>query len=641
MRGRPVAGAKPAAPEGSPRHAGSARPARPQSGGPPTPPPPWRDPWAWLSVAPALLLVFHSLGAPLGEPVADDFDFLRRALIERRHDLLDGGGSLAFWRPLAHQVYFALVGPLALASPGAVAGLQAALLGLGSLLLYRTWRIAWPGPIAAAAAGLPLLAESARMLVTWSSESVELGAYVFSALALHEASRRRMATSLAALLGALLSKEVGVVTALMLPWLPRSGPSDTRSRLRWALASLLLVLLWGAAYVAVRRHTGMELPHGMEHNPAFRSVSVPAMLSWSVWNSARAAMSLALMPGRWDVAAGVAAAVVVALIVLSIVRDPRARARAARALPWALWGVSWFLASCATLVAVYPLWAPGRTLFGAIGLGVALAGLAGAVHPALLGLLVAVKLAAFAVSPAPPRMISILPEDRGAWADFSKISRLQMLMRQTREALKQRYPELPHGARVSQLDIPIAAEYAFGGSKALQVWYRDSTLEWVRYEQFRQRPDIGLTTLVQYQDRGPRQVVLVEAAAMTGVLRAYELLGAGDARAALREANRADSLQVDRHARSFVGSIAGLRAMCLAATGESLAAEREARLALDLWPASAPARLALAQVWIDRGDTARAEASLGEVLALYPQHEGARLWLDQLRTARRASPRIR
>ena len=116
---------------------------------------------------------------------------------------------------------------------------------------------------------------------------------------------------------------------------------------------------------------------------------------------------------------------------------------------------------------------------------------------------------------------------------------------------------------------------------------------------------------------------------MTGVLRAYELLGAGDARAALREANRADSLQVDRHARSFVGSIAGLRAMCLAATGESLAAEREARLALDLWPASAPARLALAQVWIDRGDTARAEASLEEVLALYPQHEGARHWLDQ------------
>ena len=44
-----------------------------------------RDGWAWLvflALAPAIV---HSVGAPLGEAVAEDFDFLHSALLLHRH----------------------------------------------------------------------------------------------------------------------------------------------------------------------------------------------------------------------------------------------------------------------------------------------------------------------------------------------------------------------------------------------------------------------------------------------------------------------------------------------------------------------------------------------------------------------------
>ncbi|HEU5319495.1 MAG TPA: hypothetical protein VFX28_01745, partial [Methylomirabilota bacterium] len=59
-------------------------------------------------------------GAPWGEPVAEDFDFLHRALFEGMGTLLDGGGSSAFWRPIPHQLYYATFGRASLATPALV-----------------------------------------------------------------------------------------------------------------------------------------------------------------------------------------------------------------------------------------------------------------------------------------------------------------------------------------------------------------------------------------------------------------------------------------------------------------------------------------------------------------------------------------
>src|SRR5215813_10643063 len=79
-----------------------------------------RLPWALLCVLAPLLLLAHSLGAPLGQAVAEDFDFLHDALFSSL-DLLNGGGSASFWRPISHQLYYRLLSPLILDHPGAVA----------------------------------------------------------------------------------------------------------------------------------------------------------------------------------------------------------------------------------------------------------------------------------------------------------------------------------------------------------------------------------------------------------------------------------------------------------------------------------------------------------------------------------------
>src|SRR5262249_44114269 len=142
----------------------SAAPAAP-SGSPPAAPPTWRDPWGLLTAASVLGVVWRTRGNPRGEAFAEDFDFLRHALLERRHSFLDGGGSDAFWRPVAHQLYYLTVGRLILPHPGWVAALHVALLALGALLIFRMLRLRWSGPMAAAAATFPLLAESTRTLI--------------------------------------------------------------------------------------------------------------------------------------------------------------------------------------------------------------------------------------------------------------------------------------------------------------------------------------------------------------------------------------------------------------------------------------------------------------------------------------------
>ena len=255
-------------PAGAPEGRGADEVARRRTPLPIPPAPPLlRDPWAWAPVAAVLLLLAHSWGAPLGEPVSDDFLFLHQALLPGHRSLFDGGGTVIYWRPLSRQIYFALLGPLMVSHPRAVALLHAALLALAGLLIYRALRSRWPGPWAAAAASFPLIAESSRALILWPCLIQDLGALVLSALALHEAARRRLATALAALLGALLCKEIAVVAAVLLPWMPAEG-LDRAKRARWTKATAALVGLWGVAYWLVMRHSGVVFQREIDRSDA-------------------------------------------------------------------------------------------------------------------------------------------------------------------------------------------------------------------------------------------------------------------------------------------------------------------------------------------------------------------------------------
>jgi hypothetical protein len=592
-----------------------------------------------VALAGVVPLVLRCLGAPLGEPVADDFDFLNRALVEGTRTLLDGGGSLAFWRPLSHQLYYAALGRLMLVHPGAVAALHVLLFALAAVLLYRTLRPSLPGALAAMAAIFPLWADSTRTHVAWPSEFVDLGLFFFSVLAMHEASRRRLPTALAALAAALACKEMAIVTAAALPFLPRPGAGESPRRLRWALACGTLVAVWAAAYLWVRHHAGLSLPHHLETDPALLATPLAARAWWALRGNLRAIFSLDEVAGTRDLPALAAGAALLALALAALVARRRGLGgRLARALPWAAWGTAWFLASTAALVSIFPLWQPDRSQFASVGLGIALAAMLGALQPWLPAGVLALRLALFAACPGPATSVTTLPPEAGAFMDFPRLTRLQLLMRDIRTALHQRYPTLPRGARVVQQNLPHGAEWAFGGDHALRVWYRDSTLRWMRFERYRSDPAQDVATIVEFQPGSAPAVALVDPAAMRELLRAYDLLAAQRYRESIAGFARAESLQRDPDARVFHAIAASRRSFDFVRLEQWPEAEAEARRAVRISPADPDARYVLALGLAGLRREAEADAQLDTLLALSPGDGDALALRGELRR-RMAPPR--
>ncbi len=279
----------------------------------------------WAPVAAALLVLAHSWGAPLGEPVADDFFFLHRALLSGQGSLFDGGGAAMYWRPLPRQIYYAVMGPLMLAHPVAPALLHVALMALAGVVIYRTLRLRWPGSWAAAAASFPFLADSTRTLIAWPTLVQEVGALLLSALALHEGARRRLARALAALLAGLLCKETAVVAAFLLPWMP-GVTRDRGVRVRWAVATAGLLALWGVAYGLVLRHAGLVFQRDLQAQQA----PFGERLVWALGNALQDAFSL---PGQLP-AVATAALLGVLGLGLWLASRTRSRARLAEFGPW-------------------------------------------------------------------------------------------------------------------------------------------------------------------------------------------------------------------------------------------------------------------------------------------------------------------
>jgi tetratricopeptide (TPR) repeat protein len=620
-----------------------ARPHKPQSGRSvkpkpapapvvAAPPPPfWRDPWAWASAVSVLPLLIKSLGAPLGEPVAEDFDFLHRALLEGRHTFLDGGGSMAFWRPLAHQAYYQALGPLLVRAPGAVAVIHVVLFALAAFLLYRTLRLRWSGPCAAAAASFPLLAESTRTLISWPSHFVDLGLFLFSVLALHEAARRRLPTALASLLAALLCKEIAVVTGLLLPWMPE--PRDRRGR--WVVATGALMAAWVLVYLAIRRHAGLALPHQLESAARLAAAPLSARFTWATLNSARAIFDLTLLPGPLDLAVSIAVVALASVTLYAFATKRKARERLAVRLPWVGWGLGWFVLASLTLMTIHPLWAPNRSQFGSLGLGIALVAALDAAHPALLGTLVALRLALLGLSPGPPAIVTDVAPDHGAFMDFDRLVRLQRLMLATRTALRQRFPALPRGGAIAHHHVPNSTLYAFGGSNALQVWYGDTTLVWEPLDAAVVPVVRPALATAEFEPSGPRQVVLVDPEALDHLSSSLRRITAEDWQGALADLTLADSAQADTTARVFRAQVAGKRALILLQLGSEAEAERNARHAQALWRDGIDARLVEAVLEARRGRYDEADAELDTLLLYYPGDTNGLALRDQIRAARR------
>lgn len=609
---------------------GAAEPSAPAA---PSLAPPWfRDPWLWIAVLAVLPLILHMRGAPWGVPVADDFDYLHRVALSGGHTLLDGAGSIFYWRPVGRQVYFEALWRAILGAPALVAWLHLALLALASAILYRALRVTWAsGAAACAAATFPLLAESTRMLVTWPSNFQDLGAMLFAALAIHAAAHRRLGFALAALLLSLFCKEVGVLAALLIPWMPQRNGMALRERLRWAAWTVGLVVLWGAAYLAVSRAAGLVLPAQLEQDPAALAAPLTQRIGWALWNSARSAFSLPAIeaPGERMIWIGLGAIMIAALLMTALRPASRARRRALGG--WPAWGLLWFALAGSTLLAIFPTWAAYRGLFATVGLGVTLCAVFGAAHPTLLAALVALRLATFAASPGPPPTVSTVAMVTGAQIDYPNLVRLQRLVGETRELLQAEFPALPRGAMVGQHHLPLMSEWAFVGSRALQVWYGDSTLAWVRFDAFRADTTLPLVTIVEYQDESPLQVALVEPDAMRALLAAEAAIRAGDWAATLTSLERAEREQRDPGADVFLGTVAAKKALAFAGTGRLEAAEQAAREGLERWPRNPDSRYVLAFIREREGRLAEAAAQLDTLLLLYPEDEGARAFRERIR----------
>jgi hypothetical protein len=570
-----------------------------------------------LAVVPLLAL---SWKGPLGEPVADDYHFLHRALLERNTPW-DGGGAIVYWRPLARQAYYELLGPLMLDSPRSVALLHAALLALAALLLYRVLRRSWSGPWAAAAATFPVLAESSRALLLWPSTFQDLGALLFSALALHEAAHGRRWTALPSLLAALLCKEIAIVTALLLPWMPVISRHERR---RWLLTVAAVLVLWGLAYLLVIQQADIVFQRHLESG----APSWPSRLAWALVHGLDDAFNLRALPARLAVPIGAASAILVAsAMVLALQR----RRRDVDTGSWIAWGAAWFAACIATLSEVWPVWGAFRSVTPMVGLGIACVGLLRAAGTPGLTAFLVVRLMGLALSPALAERIEHVPPGPQAGLELPSLVRLQRLAGESRRVLLAAHPSLPRGARVAELHRPLMSEHAFADGKALQVWYRDSTLRWMTWSQVLATPDAPLAAAIEYEPHGPWPVVAVSPAAVQEYLRAREWMAAENYDSAFVALERANALQENRGAAVFLGRLGGRLAICYLGMGNTIHARRAAEQSISLWPEGNDSRYALAVLFAMEGAMDKALAQLYTLLAHHPHDTSARQLLDSLR----------
>ena len=446
-----------------------------------------------------------------------------------------------------------------------------------------------------------------------------------------------MLTSQLSLLASLLCKETGVVVAAMIPLMPGTGQAGLRTR--WALATATVTALWAVAYFLVRDLAGLALPHNLEQGLWTLEVSPAVRLEWALKNSLRAIVSLPASRVPWEDAYGLAWFALVVGVLACYGASSRARAGLRRARPWAVWGVLWFMLASAAIGAVYPIWAPNRSVLGAVGLGVAMVALAGAAHPGLLAAIVALRIVGFALSPDPPRNITVEAPPTGAFMDFEHLVRLQRLMADIRGTLKARFPTLPPGSRVGQNFLPPGTTYALGGSHALQVWYRDSTLRWVTFDEYSSEPALRVQTIVQFQPhRSSPMVALVDPPAMQALLRGNARIARKQWSGAVDEFATAESLQSDPRAGVFLGTIAARRALCLKMLGDRNGAVREALRALAVSPYYFDARYVLANEAFESGRLSEARARLDTLLRVAPGDSNALNLLEQVRKAQTRSP---
>jgi hypothetical protein len=519
----------------------------------PAGPAPFLSPWIVAGPFALLLALGSARGAPLGTPICDDYAFLDRLAFARPLDWLGSMGAAFYWRPIARQLYYSVLGPGMLHTPWVIAAVHAALFLAVFALAWDLARRSFAAPVAAAIATFPIVSESTRMLLGWPSAAQHLLAILFALLALREARHGRAWTAGAAIVAGLLCHEAAIVAlpfALVL--LARRVPGPARARLVATLPVLVVCVAWAVVYRLVLARGVTLPPHATEAaGPAgfarLVAYAVPALLNLEdVGGAARTALVVGY----------------VALFAWAAVRlatgGTAAQRRFKAARPALVLGAAWFALALVPLLAVLDDWNAWRTPLPGLGFGLAAVGFLGVAEPSLALAFVALRTVALLLAPPAPMTVAPFQPVTTSEMSFTRLVRLQRIAQDTRRVLVAAYPTLPPHADVRFQTLPRMAEVGLQGPLALRVWYADSTLTWRSFG-----GAAGLAGpapyVVSYDTHRRWQPVVLTPAAIDRFARASLAMNAGNtvvADSLFVAAQEAQPVESDE----FTGAIAANRA---------------------------------------------------------------------------------
>jgi len=476
------------------RHAAPARrsPAAPATARPPR----WLELACLLSPLAAIAALAWSLrGAPLGTPVADDFEFLHRIVFRGDTGLFGSMGATYYWRPLSRQAWFQLVAPLLLAAPGVVAALHGALLAAIAFVLARLARRLVPWPAAALVAAAAIATEPARVLVTWPSGIQHLLAPLALALTVHESfAGRRWSAALAALAAA-LSHELGAFAFVLFG---AGGFLRCAGRAAWIDAGLATALaaLWAAGYRQALA-SGVLLP---------AAGIAPAPGAWleALGLALGAAFNTETLAAPWAGPVRVLTSVLfagsLAWVLLTKRREPLGAVARMLGVPLA---IAWL--GLVPLAALLPDWNAWRAFVPSLALAFAITFACARAHLALGLAVVALRLLALAGA-EPARPVRGDPPATVSDLSLVRVARMQEVVAASGAIV--RAAKLPPRARVAFLALPEMTMNGFRRDAAVQVWTRDMSARFVPFDDHEAGPERA-DLVLSYDFREGRDLVLV------------------------------------------------------------------------------------------------------------------------------------
>ena len=228
--------------------------------------------------------------------------------------------------------------------------------------------------------------------------------------------------------------------------------------------------------------------------------------------------------------------------------------------------------------------------------------------------------------------------------DWARLTRLQRFMREARTRLVATWPRLPKGGVVVQENLPHGVEYAFGGDHALQVWYGDASLHWMRFDTFQTHRDTTATVILQGEPGHDPPLALVSPSAVRDLFAAIALMPEGRHAEILARLDRADAAQRDTAAVQYWVTSRAMRGHALVALGRAAEAFALVAPMVPRDPRDRAARQVLVEALLHLARYDEAAAHLDTLGTLAPDDPATvqlRGTLARLKPAAGASPSAR